>query len=58
MALDVLQYLSLLFGNYLIKKKLNLHYTRGITLKRVTSDGPHLCGSALGLTSSEETSQL
>ena len=28
-------------------KKSNLHYTRGITLKRVTSGGVHLRGLAL-----------
>ena len=37
-------------------KKLNLHYTRGIASKRVTSDGIHLRGSAPGQHSSEETS--
>ena len=36
---------------------LNLHYTRGITPKRVTSGGDHLHGLAPGLHSSEETSQ-
>ena len=29
-------------------QKSNLHYTRGTTLKRVTSGGPHLRGLALG----------
>ena len=38
-------------------QKSNLHYTRGITPKRVTSGGAHLCGLAPGLHSSEETSQ-
>ena len=37
--------------------KSNLHYTRGITPKRVTSGGAHLRGLAPGLHSSEETSQ-
>ena len=40
-----------------IKSKSNLHYTRGITPKRVTSGGAHLRGLAPGLHSSEETSQ-
>ena len=35
----------------------NLHYTRDITPKRVTSDGIHLCGLAPGQHSSEETSK-
>ena len=34
-----------------------LHYTRGITLKRITSGGIHLRGLALGQHSSEETLQ-
>ena len=38
-------------------KKSNLHYTRGITPKRVTSGGAHLRGLAPGLHSSEGTSQ-
>ena len=33
-------------ANSKIKLKLNLHYTRGITPKRVTSGGIHLRGSA------------
>ena len=33
-----------------IKSKSNLHYTRGITPKRVTSGGAHLRGLAPGLT--------
>ena len=37
--------------------KSNLHYTRRITPKRVTSCGAHLRGLAPGLHSSEETSQ-
>ena len=37
-------------------QKSNLHYTRGITPKRVTSCGAHLRGLAPGLHSSEETS--
>ena len=44
----------------LIKKKnqkSNLHYTRRITPKRVTSCGAHLRGLAPGLHSSEEASQ-
>ena len=55
---------SLSFANVFIKlwiirylEKSNLHYTRGITLKRVTSDGTHFCGLAPGQQSSEETSQ-
>ena len=39
------------------KSKSNLHYTRRITPKRVTSGGAHLHGLAPGLHSSEETSQ-
>ena len=39
------------------KKKSNLHYTRRITPKRVTSCGAHLRGLAPGRHSSEETSQ-
>ena len=35
----------------------NLHYTRGISPKRVTSGKAHLSGLALGQHSSEETSQ-
>ena len=37
--------------------KSNLHYTRGIRLKRVTSGGVYLRGLAADLHSSEETSQ-
>ena len=40
-----------------IKSKSNLHYTRRITPKRVTSCRAHLRGLAPGLHSSEETSQ-
>ena len=40
-----------------IKIKSNLHYTRRITPKRVTSCGAHLRGLAPGLHSSEETPQ-
>ena len=40
-----------------IKIKSNLHYTRRITPKRVTSCGAHLRGLAPGLHSSEEESQ-
>ena len=36
------------------KKKTNLHYTRGITLKRVTSGGIHLRDLTCGQHSSEE----
>ena len=43
------------FGH--LKLKSNLHYSRGITPKRVTSGGPHLRGLGLGQHSSEETSQ-
>ena len=39
------------------KIKSNLHYTRRITPKRVTSGGTHLRILAPGLHSSEETSQ-
>ena len=39
------------------KIKSNLHYTRGITPKRVTSGGAHLRNLAPGLHSSEETWQ-
>ena len=38
-------------------QKSNLHYTRRITPKRVTSCGAHLRGLAPGQHSSEETSQ-
>ena len=41
----------------LVKSKSNLHYTRRITPKRVTSGGAHLRGLAPGQHSSEETSQ-
>ena len=48
-------------GCNIFKKRLtiksNLHYTRRITPKRVTSCGAHLRGLAPGLHSSEETSQ-
>ena len=37
--------------------KSNLHYTRSITSKRVTSGGSHLRGLTPGLHSSKETSQ-
>ena len=40
-----------------LKSKSNLHYTCGITPKRVTSGGVHLRGLAPGQHSSEETSQ-
>ena len=40
-----------------LKSKSNLHYTRRITPKRVTSCGAHLRGLAPGQHSSEETSQ-
>ena len=43
--------------NIQIKKNSNLHYTRRITPKCVTSCGAHLRGLAPGLHSSEETSQ-
>ena len=43
--------------NSKFKIKSNLHYTRGITPKRVTSSEAHLRGLAPGLHSSEETSQ-
>ena len=38
-------------------KKSNLHYTRRVASKRVTSDGIHLHDLAPGQRSSEETSQ-
>ena len=41
----------------MINIKSNLHYTRRITPKRVTSCGAHLRGLAPGQHSSEETSQ-
>ena len=41
----------------LSKSKSNLHYTRRITPKRVTSCGAHLRDLAPGQHSSEETSQ-
>ena len=41
----------------LLLEKSNLHYTRRITPKRVTSCGAHLRGLAPGLHSSEETPQ-
>ena len=45
-------------SNQVIKKSTsNLHYTRRITPKRVTSGGAHLRGLAPRLHSSEETSQ-
>ena len=40
-----------------LNQKSNLHYTRGITPKRVTSGGAHVPGLAPGQHSSEETSQ-
>ena len=43
--------------NCKINIKSNLHYTRGITPKRVTSGGAHLRSLAPGQHSSEETSQ-
>ena len=48
--------LSLLICDHVIVKS-NLHYTRRITPKRVTSCGSHLRGLAPGQHSSEETSQ-
>ena len=42
---------------YFLFQKSNLHYTRGITPKRVTSGGAHLSGLAPGQHSSEDTSQ-
>ena len=41
----------------MIKIKSNLHYTRGITPKHVTSGGVHFRGLAPGQHSSEKTSQ-
>ena len=41
----------------MLHKKSNLHYTRDITPKRVTSGGAHLRGAALGLHNSEQMSQ-
>ena len=51
------QCICLEFAQQNQKSKSNLHYTRRITPKRVTSCGAHLRGSAPGLHSSEETSQ-
>ena len=39
------------------RKKSNIYYNRGITTKRVTSGGAHLCGLGLEQNSFEETSQ-
>ena len=44
-------------SNNVNQKKSNLHYTRRITPKRVTSGGAHLRGLAPGLHSSEEALQ-
>ena len=41
----------------LVQIESNLHYTRRITPKLVTSCGDHLCGLAPGQHSSEQTSQ-
>ena len=41
----------------MLHKNSNLHYTRHITPKRVTSGGAHLRGAAFGLQSSEQTLQ-
>ena len=62
MNILVLHYLKtvikkLIFVTFTLKKS-NLHYTRGITPKRVTSGRAHLRGLAPGLHSSEETLQL
>ena len=46
-----------LLSNVKKKKKSNLHYTHGISPKRVTSGGAHLRGLAPGQRSYEETSQ-
>ena len=40
-----------------LARKSNLHYTRGITLKRATSGGAHFRSLAPGQHCSEETSQ-
>ena len=45
------------FFPVLTKKKSTLHYTRGITPKRVTTGGVHLRDLALGQHNSEETTQ-
>ena len=45
----------MIFWNTLFSK---LCYTRGITPKRVTSGGNHICGLALGHHNSEETPLL
>ena len=50
-------YIFLVIFSYGLKIKPNPRYTLGITPKRVTSGGVHLHGLALGLRSSEETSQ-
>ena len=44
-------------GSCYHSKKLKLHYTRGITSKRVTSGGAQIGGLALGQHNSEETTQ-
>ena len=44
------------FRHWQLKAKSNLHYTRGITSKRVTSGGAHLRGLVPGQHCSEETS--
>ena len=59
---SVLKSLSMEFSKkypfgFKFKIKSNLHYTRRIAPKRVTSCGAHLRGLAPGLLSSEETSQ-
>ena len=41
----------------MLHKTSNLHYTRDITPKRVTSGGAHLRGAGLGPHNSEQTSQ-
>ena len=58
-ALNFMQFSRLILSshNFPGSKKSNLHYTRRITPKRVTSCGAHLRGLAPGLHSSEETSQ-
>ena len=50
-----LRFVDFKIGGQLFESKSNLPYTRGITPKRVTSGGIHLCGLAPGQHSSEET---
>ena len=58
----IILFLSFLLYSFLVSlllqcSKSNLHYTRGITPKRVTSGGAHLRGLASGQHSTKEMSQ-